>query len=107
MGTSAGGKKLIDTVGKLQEVPRFAGSGQSRKDIANYMQTQFPDKRIGYAGQPSTPTPDQIPNQELTNLPQEQGVPSLEQRRRRARRQARSAQRSRRQSQGRTHHHGS
>jgi hypothetical protein len=100
MGTSPGGKKLIDTV-------RFAGSGQSRKDIANYMQTQFPDKRIGYAGQPSTPTPDQIPNQELTNLPQEQGVPSLEQRRRRARRQARSAQRSRRQSQGRTHHHGS
>ena len=56
MGTSAGGKKLTDTV-------RFAGSGQSRKDIANYMQTQFPDKRIGYAGQPSTPTPDQIPNQ--------------------------------------------
>jgi hypothetical protein len=91
MGTSPGGKKLIDTV-------RFAGSGQSRKDIANYMQTQFPDKRIGYAGQPSTPTPDQIPNQELTNLPQEQGVPSLEQRRRRARRQAWSAQRSRRQS---------
>ena len=45
------------------------------------MQTQFPDKRIGYAGQPSTPTPDQIPNQELTNPPQEQGVPSLEQRR--------------------------